>query len=99
MGSSLSLCVLETPLAFTSAPGSTVMTDLKDLEAPASCLTPEGIPEVHLISQDPLHYSITSASAVQKIRELETVIAVDPGKEQNIHAIRAWRKSSLTHVQ
>lgn len=75
------------------------MTDLKDLEAPAGCLTPEGIPEVHLISQDPLHYSITSASAVQKIRELETVIAVDPGKEQNIHAIRAWRKSSLTHVQ
>ncbi|XP_054423120.1 D-glutamate cyclase, mitochondrial isoform X2 [Pteronotus mesoamericanus] len=67
------------PLAFTSAPGCTVMTDLKDMEAPAGCLTPEKIPEVHCISQDPLHYSITSASAVRKIRELETIIAVDPG--------------------
>lgn len=78
----------QTPLAFTSAPGSTVMTDLKDLEAPAGCLTPEGIPEVHPISQDPLHYSITSASAVQKIRELETVIAVDPGNRGIRHLLR-----------
>lgn len=69
----------KTPLAFTSAPGCTVMTDLKDMEARASCPTHEGIPEVHLISQDPLHYSITSAPAAQKIRELETIIAVDPG--------------------
>ncbi|XP_070270951.1 D-glutamate cyclase, mitochondrial-like isoform X2 [Myotis yumanensis] len=78
----------QTPLAFTSAPGSMVMTDLKDLEAPAGCLTPEGIPEVHPISQDPLHYSITSASAVQKIRELETVIAVDPGNRGIGHLLR-----------
>ncbi|XP_014302461.1 D-glutamate cyclase, mitochondrial [Myotis lucifugus] len=78
----------QTPLAFTSAPGSTVMTDLKDLEAPAGCLTPEGIPEVHPISQDPLHYSITSALAVQKIRELETVIAVDPGNRGIGHLLR-----------
>ncbi|XP_077637045.1 D-glutamate cyclase, mitochondrial isoform X4 [Crocuta crocuta] len=69
-----------TPLAFTSAPGCTVMTNLKNPEAPASRFTPEGIPEVHHISQDPLHYSIASASAVQKIRELETIIAVDPGR-------------------
>ncbi|KAK2503302.1 hypothetical protein MC885_001396, partial [Smutsia gigantea] len=68
-----------TPLAFTSAPGCTVLTSLKYPEAPASCLTPEGIPEVHRISQDPLHYSIASAPAVQKIRELETLIAIDPG--------------------
>ncbi|XP_059544101.1 D-glutamate cyclase, mitochondrial [Myotis daubentonii] len=78
----------QTPLAFTSAPGSTVMTDLKDLEAPAGCPTPEGIPEVHPISQDPLHYSITSASAVQKIRELEAVIAVDPGNRGIGHLLR-----------
>ncbi|EFB15996.1 hypothetical protein PANDA_009627, partial [Ailuropoda melanoleuca] len=69
----------KTPLAFTSAPGCTVMTNLKDTEAPAACLTPEGIPEVHRISQDPLHYSMASASAVRKIRELETIIALDPG--------------------
>ncbi|XP_040497459.1 D-glutamate cyclase, mitochondrial isoform X1 [Ursus maritimus] len=69
----------KTPLAFTSAPGCTVMTNLKDTEAPAGCLTPEGIPEVHRISQDPLHYSMASAPAVRKIRELESIIAVDPG--------------------
>ncbi|XP_045663575.1 D-glutamate cyclase, mitochondrial isoform X2 [Ursus americanus] len=69
----------KTPLAFTSAPGCTVMTNLKDTEAPAGRLTPEGIPEVHRISQDPLHYSMASAPAVRKIRELESIIAVDPG--------------------
>ncbi|KAM9201971.1 LOW QUALITY PROTEIN: D-glutamate cyclase, mitochondrial [Dugong dugon] len=67
------------PLAFTSAPGHMILTDLKDVKTPATCLTPEGILEVHHISQDPLHYSLASASAVQKIRELETLIAVDPG--------------------
>ncbi|KAM5337484.1 D-glutamate cyclase, mitochondrial isoform 2-T5 [Glossophaga mutica] len=68
-----------TPLAFTSAPGCAVMTDLQDTEAPAGRLTPDKIPEVHRISQDPLHYSITSASAAGKIRELEGIIAIDPG--------------------
>ncbi|MBZ3882562.1 UPF0317 protein [Sciurus carolinensis] len=67
------------PLAFASTPGCTVMTDLKDTKTPTHRLTPETIPEVHHISQDPLHYSIASASAVQKIRELETAIAIDPG--------------------
>uniref|UniRef100_A0A2I3MXX6 D-glutamate cyclase n=1 Tax=Papio anubis TaxID=9555 RepID=A0A2I3MXX6_PAPAN len=67
----LSSC--ETPLAFASIPGCTVMTDLKDTKAAAGCLTPERIPEVHHISQDPLHYSIASVSASQKIRELESV--------------------------
>lgn len=85
-------CVLETPLAFTSAPGCAVMTDLQDKEAPAGRLTPDKIPEVHCISQDPLHYSITSASAARKIRELETIIAIDPGKEQGFVA---WRNSPL----
>ncbi|PNJ64867.1 C14orf159 isoform 4 [Pongo abelii] len=68
----------ETPLAFASIPGCTVMTDLKDAKAPAGCLTPERIPEVHHISQDPLHYSIASVSASQKIRELESMISIDP---------------------
>ncbi|XP_003787035.1 D-glutamate cyclase, mitochondrial isoform X1 [Otolemur garnettii] len=67
------------PLAFVSTPGCTVMTDLRDTKAPSSVLTPERIPEVHHISQDPLHYSIASASAVQKVRELETIIGIDPG--------------------
>uniref|UniRef100_A0A8C8XQM8 D-glutamate cyclase n=1 Tax=Panthera leo TaxID=9689 RepID=A0A8C8XQM8_PANLE len=83
----LLLCVSETPLAFTSALGCTVMTNLKNTEAPPSCLAPEGIPEVHPISQDPLHYSIASASAVQKIRELETIIATDPGHRRIGHLL------------
>ncbi|XP_004476122.2 D-glutamate cyclase, mitochondrial isoform X1 [Dasypus novemcinctus] len=75
------------PLAFTSTPGCAVMTDLKDIKAPAGALTPEGIPEVHHISQDPLHYGLASASAVQKIRELETLIAVDPGNRGIRHLL------------
>uniref|UniRef100_A0A2K5S8C4 D-glutamate cyclase n=1 Tax=Cebus imitator TaxID=2715852 RepID=A0A2K5S8C4_CEBIM len=61
------------PLAFASMPGCTVMTDLKDAKAPAGSLTPERIPEVHHIAQDPLHYSTASVSASQKIRELESI--------------------------
>uniref|UniRef100_G5E6X1 D-glutamate cyclase n=1 Tax=Loxodonta africana TaxID=9785 RepID=G5E6X1_LOXAF len=74
-------------LAVTSAAGYMILTDLKGAKMPATCLTPEGILEVHHIS-DPLYYSIASASAVQKIRELETLITVDPGKKQNIHTFR-----------
>ncbi|XP_052594742.1 D-glutamate cyclase, mitochondrial isoform X3 [Peromyscus californicus insignis] len=66
------------PLAFTSTPGCTVMI-LKDPVSPASCQTPEMVLEVHAISKDPLHYSIVSAAAAQKIRELESTIAIDPG--------------------
>lgn len=66
------------PLAFTSAPGCPVMIP-KDTVPLVSCLAPEMVPEVHAISKDPLHYSIVSASAAEKIRKLESTIAVDPG--------------------
>ncbi|XP_036061717.1 D-glutamate cyclase, mitochondrial isoform X2 [Onychomys torridus] len=66
------------PLAFTNTPGCTVMI-LKDTGSSASCQTPEMVLEVHAISKDPLHYSIVSAAAAQKIRELESTIAIDPG--------------------
>lgn len=66
------------PLAFASPPGCMVMVP-KDTASSASCLTPEMVPEVHAISKDPLHYSIVSAPAAQKVRELESTIAVDPG--------------------
>lgn len=55
---------------------------LKDTVSPASCLIPEMVPEVHAISKDPLHYSIVSAAAVQKIRKLESIIGIDPGKNE-----------------
>ena len=95
----LLLCALGMPLAFTSALGCTVMTDLKGTAAPARCLTPEGMPEVHHISQDPLHCSMASASVAQKIRELEIIIAIDPGKKPSSHTSRTWRSSSLMSVQ
>ncbi|KAJ8792151.1 hypothetical protein J1605_020002 [Eschrichtius robustus] len=91
------------PLAFTSAPGCTVMTDLKGTAAPARCLTPEGMPEVHHISQDPLHCSMASASVTQKIRELEMIIAIDPGSRGIGHLLRPGEllraSLSLSHAR
>lgn len=75
------LCVSEAPLAFTSTPGCTVKIQM-DTVSPANCPTPEEVPEVHAISKDPLHYSIVSATAAQKIRGLESTIAIDPGKNK-----------------
>ncbi|XP_005343511.1 D-glutamate cyclase, mitochondrial [Microtus ochrogaster] len=74
------------PLAFTSTPGCTVKI-LTDTVSPANCLTPEEVPEVHAISKDPLHYSIVSATAVQKIRGLESTIAIDPGNRGIRHLL------------
>lgn len=81
----LLLCVAEAPLAFTSPPGCTAMIP-KDTVSPASCLPPEMVPEVHAISKDPLHYSIVSAPAAQRVRELESTIAIDPGEKKGIKA-------------
>ncbi|NXQ29145.1 GLUCM protein, partial [Alaudala cheleensis] len=64
------------PLAFTHSPGCMFITDLKNDNVRSS----GGIPQVHCISQDPLHFSIVSAEAAQKIRTLETLIGVDPGE-------------------
>ncbi|XP_074145825.1 D-glutamate cyclase, mitochondrial [Sminthopsis crassicaudata] len=65
------------PLAFTSSPGYAVVIDQKDKRIQVS--HPGEVLAVHCISQNPLHYSITSSSSVQKIRELENIIARDPG--------------------
>ncbi|XP_074091601.1 D-glutamate cyclase, mitochondrial [Macrotis lagotis] len=65
------------PQAFTSAPGCAIVFDQKDKRIQVS--HSEEVPEVHCISTNPLHYSITSSSSIQKIRELENIIARDPG--------------------
>ncbi|XFF89549.1 hypothetical protein AB1E18_015768 [Capra hircus] len=57
--------------------GGTVTTNLKGTATPTRHLTPEGVPEVHHISWDPLHCSMASAAAIQRISEL-MIIAVDP---------------------
>ncbi|KAM9147428.1 D-glutamate cyclase, mitochondrial isoform 2-T4 [Pangshura tecta] len=67
----------ESPLAFTHSPECMFITDLKNEDAPVH--NSKEIPKVHCISQNPLHYSIASETAVQKIRELESLIGVDPG--------------------
>lgn len=68
----------ESPLAFTHAPGCMFITDLKVEDAAAG--DGKDVPEVYRICQNPLHYSITSAAAVRKIRCLEDMVGVDPGR-------------------
>uniref|UniRef100_A0A8C5X0X7 D-glutamate cyclase n=1 Tax=Malurus cyaneus samueli TaxID=2593467 RepID=A0A8C5X0X7_9PASS len=63
------------PLAFTHSPGCMFVTDLKN----DNVRSLGGGPQVHCISQDPLHFSIVSAEAAQKINTLETLIGIDPG--------------------
>ncbi|NXY55185.1 GLUCM protein, partial [Callaeas wilsoni] len=72
------------PLAFTHSPGSMFITDLKNDNGRPS----GGVPQVHCISQDPLHFSILSAEAAQKIKTLETLIGIDPGERGITHLRR-----------
>ena len=77
-GLSRSCCVLERPHWLSPASqGCTVTTDLKGTATAASRLTPEGIPERRHISQDPLHHSMASASAIQRISGLKVISAID----------------------
>uniref|UniRef100_A0A8C4XS24 D-glutamate cyclase, mitochondrial n=1 Tax=Falco tinnunculus TaxID=100819 RepID=A0A8C4XS24_FALTI len=73
------------PLAFTHSPGCMFVTDLKNDDV--TVRSSGEVPQVHCISQDPLHYSIVSAEAAQKIRTLETLIGIDPG-ERGIAPLR-----------
>ncbi|XP_027529275.1 D-glutamate cyclase, mitochondrial isoform X1 [Neopelma chrysocephalum] len=72
------------PLAFTHSPGCMFITDLKNNNVRSL----RRVPQVHCISQDPLHFSIVSAEAAQKIRTLETLIGIDPGDRGIIHLQR-----------
>uniref|UniRef100_A0A8C8S4V5 D-glutamate cyclase, mitochondrial n=1 Tax=Pelusios castaneus TaxID=367368 RepID=A0A8C8S4V5_9SAUR len=67
----------KSPLAFTLSPECTFFTNLKNEDATVHYS--KEIPKIHFISQNPVHYSIASATAVQKIRDLESLIAIDPG--------------------
>ncbi|NXB09843.1 GLUCM protein, partial [Cnemophilus loriae] len=72
------------PLAFTHSPGCMFVTDLKN----DSVRSLGGVPQVHCISRDPLHFSIVSAEAAQKIKTLETLIGIDPGERGIMHLQR-----------
>ncbi|XP_059817087.1 D-glutamate cyclase, mitochondrial isoform X5 [Hypanus sabinus] len=70
----------ESPLAFTHAPGSMFLTDLRS----ERLVTGDGTsrfetPQVFCISETPPHYSVASLSAVEKIRALERLMQQDPG--------------------
>ncbi|KAM7026113.1 D-glutamate cyclase, mitochondrial isoform 3-T3 [Acridotheres tristis] len=72
------------PLAFTHSPGCMFITDVKNDNVRSS----GGVPQVHCISQDPLHFSIVSEEAAQKIKVLETLIGIDPGERGIRHLQR-----------
>ncbi|NXA46215.1 GLUCM protein, partial [Nothocercus julius] len=76
----------KSPLAFTHSPGCMFITDLKNNEVTVG--SSGKVPQVHCISQDPLHYSIVSAEAAQKIKTLESLIGIDPGDRGIIHLQR-----------
>ncbi|RLW10008.1 hypothetical protein DV515_00002032 [Chloebia gouldiae] len=73
-----------TPLAFTHSCDCTFITDLEN----DNVRSLGGVPQVHCISQDPLHFSIVSAEAAQKIKTLETLIGIDPGERGVRHLQR-----------
>ncbi|NXU54202.1 GLUCM protein, partial [Turnix velox] len=75
-----------TPLAFTHSPGCMFITDLKNDNA--TLRSSRGVPQVHCISQDPLHYSVVSAEAAQKIKNIEILIGTDPGNRGITHLLR-----------
>ncbi|MBN3312654.1 GLUCM protein, partial [Atractosteus spatula] len=70
------------PLAFTHSPGCMF---LSDCEEGASAPKPSAAdsPLAFRVAREPLHYSLASASAVQQIRALETLIRTDPGQRRN----------------
>ncbi|NXT76914.1 GLUCM protein, partial [Zapornia atra] len=74
------------PLAFTHSPGCMFITDLKNDSV--AVRSSREITQVHCISQDPLHYTIVSSEAAQKIKTLETLIGIDPGDRGIIHLQR-----------
>uniref|UniRef100_UPI00398EB5D0 D-glutamate cyclase, mitochondrial isoform X2 n=1 Tax=Pristiophorus japonicus TaxID=55135 RepID=UPI00398EB5D0 len=73
-------CISESPLAFTHAPGSMFITDLRsEPEVTSDCATDAETPRVFCISQNPSHYSVASVTAVEKINALDSLIQQDPG--------------------
>ncbi|KFP60515.1 hypothetical protein N322_11871, partial [Cariama cristata] len=89
------------PLAFTHSPGCMFITDLKNDNV--TVRPPREVPQVYCISQDPLHYSIVSAEAAEKIETLETLIGIDPGDRgiTHLHRRHELLKAclSISHAQ
>ncbi|XP_026860629.2 D-glutamate cyclase, mitochondrial isoform X1 [Electrophorus electricus] len=67
-------------LAFTHSPGCMFLTDREEVTAASQTSESGSCPLTFCISQNPLHYSIASKTAVQQVRELEQLIQEDPGQ-------------------
>uniref|UniRef100_A0A8C9L4E8 D-glutamate cyclase n=1 Tax=Pavo cristatus TaxID=9049 RepID=A0A8C9L4E8_PAVCR len=74
------------PLAFTHSLDCTFVTDLKNDRFTLG--SSREVPQVHCISQDPLHFSMASAEAAKKIKTLESLIGIDPGNRGIVHLLR-----------
>ncbi|KAG7465782.1 hypothetical protein MATL_G00157280 [Megalops atlanticus] len=68
------------PLAFTHSPGCMFVSDREETSTAAVTSDPEQCPLTFCISQRPLHYSLVSKAAVERIRTLEEIIGADPGQ-------------------
>ncbi|XP_043930643.1 D-glutamate cyclase, mitochondrial [Protopterus annectens] len=75
-------------LAFTHSPGCMFVTDLTSEKTEGKlAVHPSEIPHVFCISKNPLHYSIASAEAIERIRGLERLIGIDPGERGIKHLL------------
>ncbi|XP_043552871.1 D-glutamate cyclase, mitochondrial isoform X2 [Chiloscyllium plagiosum] len=75
-------------LAFTHAPGCMFITDLQSEQEVASDFAADAeIPHVFCISQNPVHYSVASAAAVEKFKALDSLIQQDPGNRGIKHLL------------
>ncbi|XP_051775730.1 D-glutamate cyclase, mitochondrial-like isoform X2 [Erpetoichthys calabaricus] len=69
------------PLAFTHSPGCMFITDCNaEKPSPGQCPDAADSIQAICISQKPLHFSVASDAAIQKIRSLELLIGNDPGQ-------------------
>nr|XP_015206419.1 PREDICTED: UPF0317 protein C14orf159 homolog, mitochondrial isoform X1 [Lepisosteus oculatus]XP_015206420.1 PREDICTED: UPF0317 protein C14orf159 homolog, mitochondrial isoform X1 [Lepisosteus oculatus] len=72
----------KSPLAFTHSPGCMFLSDCEE-RASAPRPSAADTPLAFRVAREPLHYSLVSASAVQRIRALETLIRTEPGQRGN----------------
>ncbi|XP_048455977.1 D-glutamate cyclase, mitochondrial, partial [Rhincodon typus] len=82
------ICNCKSALAFTHAPGCMFITDLQSEQEVASDYAADAeTPRVFCISQNPLHYSIVSVTAVEKFKALDSLIQQDPGNRGIKHLL------------
>ncbi|XP_036448746.1 D-glutamate cyclase, mitochondrial isoform X2 [Colossoma macropomum] len=67
-------------LAFTHSPGCMFLTDREEATVSHQASESEECPLTFCVSQNPLHYSVASKMAVQRVRAIEELIGEDPGQ-------------------